>query len=166
VAGVLEEEELDDAAAQQALEIVWERWQKAYQKVIAFDGVVPPDSPQMRARGRELYLDVQKGNCVSCHGPEGHGDGPLAFKTDAQGHKTPAYLDDWGFEIMPRDFSSGEFRGGSRPIDVYRRIYAGINGTPMPGIGETKGADGAPVLSGDDLWALVHYVRSLAVRAE
>ena len=58
------------------------------------------------------------------------------------------------------------FRGGSRPIDVYRRIYAGINGTPMPGLGETKGADGEALLTGDDLWALVHYVRALAERPE
>jgi hypothetical protein len=58
------------------------------------------------------------------------------------------------------------FRGGSRPIDVYRRVYAGINGTPMPGIGETKGTDGQRLLSDDDLWALVHFVRSLSERAE
>jgi mono/diheme cytochrome c family protein len=166
VQGWLEDEELDEAALIEALEIVWERWQKAREKVIAFEGAVPPDSPELRARGRELFLDPKKGNCFSCHGPEGHGDGALAFKIDAQGRKTPAYKDDWGFEILPRDFSGGEFRGGSRPIDVYRRIYAGINGTPMPGIGETKGPDGELLLTGDDLWALVHYVRSLSVRAE
>ncbi|MBK7645224.1 MAG: cytochrome c [Planctomycetes bacterium] len=165
VAGFQDDEEIDDAAAAEALEIVWGRWQKAREKVIAFDGVVPPDSPAMRARGRELFLDPKRGNCVSCHGAEGKGDGALAFKTDAQGRKTPAYRDDWGFEIMPRDFTSGVFRGGSRPIDIYRRVYAGINGTPMPGIGETKGPDGELLLSHEDLWALVHYVRSLAERA-
>ena len=166
VASWKDEEQLDAETAAEALEIVWERWQKAREKVIAFDGAVPPDSPALRARGRELYNDPKKGNCVSCHGPEGHGDGALAYKTDASGHRSPAYRDDWGYEIMPRDFSGGVFRGGSRPIDVYRRIYAGINGTPMPGLGETKGADGEPLLSGDDLWALVHYVRALAERPE
>jgi len=161
-----DDEKLDDEAAVEAIEIVFGRWMKAREKVIAFDGVVPADSPAMRAHGRELFLDPKKGNCFSCHGAEGHGDGALAFKTDAQGRKTPAYHDDWGFEILPRDFSTGVFRGGSRPIDIYRRIYAGINGTPMPGIGETKGADGELLMKSDDLWSLVHYVRSLGERAE
>jgi mono/diheme cytochrome c family protein len=161
-----DDEKLDAEAAAEALEIVWGRWQKAREKVIAFDGTIPADSAAARARGRELYNDPKKGNCVSCHGTEGHGDGALAFKTDARGQRSPAYRDDWGYEILPRDFSGGVFRGGSRPIDVYRRIYAGINGTPMPGVGETKGADGEPLLSGDELWALVHYVRALAERPE
>ena len=166
VASWRDDEKLDEEAAAEALELVWERWQKAREKVIAFDGPIPPDSAAMRARGRELYLDPKKGNCVSCHGPEGHGDGALAFKTDAHGQRTPAYKDDWGYEIMPRDFSGGVFRGGFRPIDVYRRIYAGINGTPMPGVGESKDAEGHALLSSDDLWALVHYVRALAERPE
>jgi mono/diheme cytochrome c family protein len=166
VQGWKDEEQLDEQAAREALALVWERWQKAREKVVAFEGPVPPDSPALRARGRQLYLDQKKGNCVSCHGPEGHGDGALAFKTDARGRRTPAYKDDWGYDILPRDFSSGVFRGGSRPIDVYRRVYAGINGTPMPGIGETKGTDGQRLLSDDDLWALVHFVRSLSERAE
>jgi len=161
-----DDEKLDDEAAAEALELVWERWQRARQKVIAFDGAIPADSSELRARGRELYLDVQKGNCVSCHGPQGHGDGALAFKTDARGRRSAAYQDDWGYDILPRDFSNGVFRGGSRPIDVYRRIYAGINGTPMPGLGEMKGPDGLPLLSGGDLWALVYYVRALAERAD
>jgi hypothetical protein len=36
----------------------------------------------------------------------------------------------------------------------------------MPGIGESKDADGKLVLSADDMWALVHYVRSLSERDE
>jgi mono/diheme cytochrome c family protein len=161
-----DDEKLDDQAAVDALELVWGRWQKAREKVIAFDGALTPDSPALRARGRELYLDPKRGNCVACHGPQGRGDGALAFKTDARGRRTPAYQDDWGYDILPRDLASGIFRGGSRPIDVYRCIYAGINGTPMPGLGEMKGANGELLLTGDDLWALVHYVRSLGERAE
>lgn len=166
VASWKDDEQLDDAAAQDALATIWERWQKAREKVIACAGPIPPDSPALRARGRELYLDPKRGNCVACHGPEGRGDGAIVYKTDARGRRTPAYKDDWGFDIVPRDLTSGMFHGGSRPIDVYRRIYAGINGTPMPGLGETKGADGALLYSSDDLWALVQFVRSLSERAE
>jgi hypothetical protein len=72
------------------------------------------------------------------------------------------YLDDWGNSIVPRNLADGVFRFGKRPIDIYRRIYSGINGTPMPAIGESKDADGNPLLSDDDMWALVHFVRSLS----
>ena len=166
VAGWQDEETLDEEAAIEALELVWERWQRAHEKVVAFDGPVPPDTPALRARGRELFLDAKKGNCAACHGPEGRGDGPVAYKLDAQGRRVPAYQDDWGFDVLPRDLRSGVFHGGSRPIDVYRRIYAGINGGPMPGLGETRDAEGRPLLAGDDLWAIVHYVRSLSERSE
>ena len=44
------------------------------------------------------------------------------------------------------------FHGGGRPIDIYRRIYSGINGTPMPGFSQQL--SGKP----DTFWDLVHYV--------
>jgi hypothetical protein len=63
-----------------------------------------------------------------------------------------AKLDDWGNPIFARDFTRGVFRAGRRPIDVYRRVYAGINGSPMPDHSSYEP---------DVIWALVHYVRSL-----
>jgi hypothetical protein len=45
--------------------------------------------------------------------------------------------------------------GGRRPIDIYRRIYAGINGTPMPAFGDAL-AD-----QPDTMWHLVHYIMSI-----
>ena len=117
-------------------------------------------------------MDASKGNCQSCHGASGLGDGPSAyvleedgsFRLDEKGARISAYKDDWGHVIFPRDLTRGIYRGGKRPIDIYRRIYAGINGTPMPGIGESKAADGSPLLSSDDMWAMVHYVRSMSAR--
>jgi hypothetical protein len=47
-------------------------------------------------------------------------------------------------------------------VDLYRRIYAGINGTPMPALGDSKDANGDPLLTDEELWSLVHYVRSLS----
>lgn len=156
-----EEDELDEELFGEHIDTVWSRWQRAESKFIAWEGEIPSDSPAMRARGRELYLDARKGNCVQCHGDAGKGDGPAAWKINAKGKKELAYLDDWGFPIQPRDLTQGIYRGGARPIDIYRRIYAGINGGPMPGIGETKNSQGGPLVSSDDLWALVHYVRSI-----
>jgi mono/diheme cytochrome c family protein len=59
--------------------------------------------------------------------------------------------------IAPRNLRQGIYRGGRRPLDLYRRIYAGINGAPMP---ETK-----QTLKPDQIWNLVDYVMSLPYEA-
>ena len=47
-------------------------------------------------------------------------------------------------------------RGGFHPIDIYRRIFAGINGTPMPSF--------SLLLKNEPntLWHLVNYVEYLS----
>ncbi|HEV8112776.1 MAG TPA: cytochrome c [Planctomycetota bacterium] len=161
-----DDEHLTAEAPLAAFQDVWTKWQAAKEKVVVFEGDVPAPTPAMLKRGDELFHDAKKGNCASCHGDMGLGDGPAAYKLDDQGHRVPAYTDDWGNPILPRNLVQGLYRGGRRPIDVYRRIYAGINGGPMPGIGESKDADGKLVLPPEDMWALVHYVRSLSERDE
>ena len=62
--------------------------------------------------------------------------------------------------IAPRNLRQNVYRGGRRPLDLYRRIYAGINGAPMPGVGPASpGATGT--LTNAEIWNLVDYVRSL-----
>lgn len=176
--------QMTPAMVQENYELAWSRWQGQDEKLITFDGPIPPSSEAMLERGKELFNDANRGNCMSCHGASGRGDGVAAWRpmkdddgndlVDESGNRLtsawtglelrePAYLDDWGHPIVPRDLTRGVFRFGNRPIDIYRRIYAGINGTPMPAIGESKDADGNPLLSDEDMWALVHYVRSLSV---
>ena len=61
---------------------------------------------------------------------------------------------------IPRNLRQGIYRGGRSPVDLYQRIYAGINGVPMPGVGPaTPGAQGT--LQPDEIWNLVDYVQSL-----
>jgi mono/diheme cytochrome c family protein len=62
--------------------------------------------------------------------------------------------------ILPRNLRTGIYRGGGRPLDLYRRISAGINGVPMPGVGPATGTTGG-VLTPDEIWQLVDYIRSL-----
>ncbi len=65
---------------------------------------------------------------------------------------------------IPRNLRQGIYRGGRAPYDIYRRIYAGINGAPMPAAGPpTPGAPGT--LSSDEIWNLVDYVLSLPYEA-
>ena len=87
--------------------------------------------------GRTLYMD----SCASCHGPTGRGDG------------LDKPVDDSGRPIQVRDLTSGAFRGGTAPREIFKRIRCGVPGTPMP----------AQVALGDDeVWQLIHYVEFLA----
>jgi mono/diheme cytochrome c family protein len=60
--------------------------------------------------------------------------------------------------LLPRNLRSGVYRGGRRPLDLYRRISSGIEGTPMPA-GVTAG------LTPSEIWQLVDYVKSLPFEA-
>jgi hypothetical protein len=47
-------------------------------------------------------------------------------------------------------------RGGTDPLDVYRHIHSGINGTPMPSFGQTFAQEP------DKIWKLTAFVLDLA----
>ncbi len=155
---------------------VAERWEEAPDQIVAPDpDSAPPEnrSPQeiaaSVAKGRELFYG-KRANCFSCHGPSGLGDGQTndydywnkAVKEFAESHEEVA-LSELGLlpvrNIRPRNLRLGVYRGGRQPLDLYRRIHAGINGAPMPGLG-TTGA-----LQPEEIWNLVDYVRSLPFEA-
>jgi mono/diheme cytochrome c family protein len=101
---------------------------------------VPPEPPYDTAaieRARELYEE----GCASCHGPTGRGDGARE------------QIDEKGYPTRPRDLTLGIFKGDPSTESVYRRIVAGMPGTPMPM------SDWA---HGEDAWHLVHLIRSLS----
>lgn len=105
---------------------------------------VPPEPPYdaaAKARAAELFA---KG-CAPCHGATARGDG------------AQKQVDSKGFPTRPRDLTLGVFKGSPDPDQVYRRIVAGLPGSPMPQSG---------YLHGNDAWALVHMVRSLSSDAQ
>lgn len=103
-------------------------------------GKAPPASPELLARGKQLYMDF---GCNRCHGDTGRGDGPSSHELkDTQGRPVPA-----------RDYSKGLFMGGDSPEAIYTRLITGLDGSGMPSYGE--------VVKGDDGWAIAHYVLSL-----
>jgi mono/diheme cytochrome c family protein len=102
--------------------------------------VVPPepaDAATNVARGRALFVE----SCGSCHGAEGKGN-PQKIMVDAENRP-----------IQSRDFTSGVFKGDPSPEQLYRRILAGIPGTPMPNNDWAWGDDG---------WYLVRFVLGLS----
>ncbi|HYC77093.1 MAG TPA: cytochrome c [Planctomycetota bacterium] len=97
----------------------------------------PAETAESLALGKRLFLK----SCAACHGETGRGDGPSSNS-----------LRDWrDAEIRARDFTSGVFRAGDSGRDLFLRLRTGIAGTPMPAFSEPD----------DELWAIVHYVRSL-----
>jgi mono/diheme cytochrome c family protein len=62
--------------------------------------------------------------------------------------------------IPPRNLRLGAYRGGRRPLDLYRRLYTGINGAPMPGVGPS-GPGGKGSVADAEIWHIVNYIRSL-----
>jgi mono/diheme cytochrome c family protein len=141
---------------------VWGNWSVSAESLIIYEGEVPYPTAESIARGREIFMDAETGNCFSCHGENALGDGASAWEASPAGLDEDGdgevdmvrIVDDWGAEIIPRNLTTGIFRGGRRPIDIYRRLTAGINGTPMPAVPD--------ILTEDDRWALVHYVLSLS----
>jgi len=124
------EEDFEDVLAEER-EYAWEE---------AWPVPVPPRpelGPDAVERGRELFA----AQCAACHGETGRGDGPSSY-----------HLRDWkDAPIRPRDLTTGVFRAGSRPEDLWLRLRTGLNGTPMP----------ASYSPDDDLWDLVAYIASL-----
>jgi mono/diheme cytochrome c family protein len=95
-------------------------------------------SPEAIARGLQLYKT--KG-CASCHGEKGKGDGQQKM-VDAEGLPT-----------RPRDLTRGIFKGSPDYASVYRRIWLGMPGSPMPA---------SQNLTPEEMGDLTHFVLSLS----
>jgi len=143
--------------------------------------VVEPPMPQVRAsrlpaesiaRGRQLYVD-KRAQCPKCHGAHGSGDGEEKELYDDWNKRKKGVTPRETEELAPlftlpiqrlraRNFLEGAFRGGNQPEDIYRRIHAGVKGTPMPAAGPGPGTAGA--LKPEEIWHLANYILSLAER--
>lgn len=105
----------------------------------------PQPTAETRAHGKQLY----QANCIQCHGVDGKGDG-------------------YGAPFLvppPRDFTAGQFKfrttgSGLLPSDedLFRTISRGANGTGMP--------PWKYLLTDEERWALVDYVKSFDARFE
>ena len=178
------------------LEEVVDAWDEADEMIIApSEEFIPSDdrSPEeilaSIEKGRELFFNKDKGNCYSCHGPTGLGDGQQDdYNNWQKAHKKfleetakmaeSDELDDDEYELLsqreevadslyplrnaiPRNLRQSVYRGGRRKLDIFRRIYTGIAGTPMPGGGPASPSAKAGALSEDEIWNIVDYVYSL-----
>ena len=130
--------------ANEAADTILERWRDASHEVVEPASKMPPFTDESVAAGAAAF---QKRECFKCHGRDGRGGiaGGIEVGNDAWGNKDPA-----------ADLTSGMLRGGQKPLDVYRRITAGINGTPMPAFKDVFASEP------DTIWQLAHYVLHLS----
>jgi len=139
-------------------------WDSAADEVITPEAPPELDEPGLLASieaGRKLFLDA-KAQCVQCHGPTGLGDGAekrFDVWNEAKTDTNLAFFSLPKQQLQPRNLRSGVYRGGRRPVDLYRRIQAGIKGAQMPSMGQTPAKPSG--LTPTEIWNLVHYVQSL-----
>jgi mono/diheme cytochrome c family protein len=90
-------------------------------------------------RGFDLFVMPGDASCIKCH---------LDF-----GRRNNFLYDTWGTIVRPMDLTQGVFRGGRRPIDIYWRMHAGINGAGMPAFDSS--------LKPEQIWDIVNFVQAL-----
>ena len=96
-----------------------------------FAGQTNPLGADAAAAGAEVF----KTNCESCHGPQGHGDGPA------------------GAALDPAPKNLAELQATAGDDYLYWRINTGKEGTSMVA---WKG-----VLTDEQIWQAVAYIRTL-----
>lgn len=152
---------------QDSLEFVTDDLSGRWDSANSEDALVVPeiarveDTIESRRIGRELYLSKTI-NCADCHGISAKGNGPQTTiyeenPVTKQLYTEPGLHDVWDNVNQPRNLTQGIYRGGRRPIDLFRRIHAGIKGSRMPSFKNLKH---------EDIWHIVNYVLSVPFNAE
>jgi len=97
-----------------------------------------PSTPESIAKGKELYLERTKGNCVFCHGETGAGNEANLAR----------------LRRKPADLTNKERMTAMTDGELFWKISKGIKGI-MPA-GENRMKDP------EERWHVVNYVRTLA----
>jgi mono/diheme cytochrome c family protein len=100
----------------------------------------PRDDAASVARGAAVY---ERMKCASCHGVHGR-DGPAAANLRNQ-DGSPAHVTEFT--------RKRSLRCGETPVDLYRTLMTGLDGTPMSSYAEA--------ITPDEAWDLVHYLVKL-----
>lgn len=136
--------DVDPARVPELTEAILKKWKAAPSQVVYPASPMPEFSVETVKAGKEAFLS--KG-CSKCHGDDGRGQTKENIGVDA-----------WGNPTKAADLTSGMLRGGTEPIDLYRHVDSGINGTPMPSFRNAFQQEP------QTMWNLVSYVLYLSNR--
>ena len=96
-----------------------------------YAGMTNPLSAEASAEGAKIF----KTNCETCHGPQGHGDGPI------------------GESLDPKPQNLAELQTVVADDYLYWRIGEGSPGTSMP--------PWKNILNEEQIWQLTAFIRTL-----
>ncbi len=102
-------------------------------------------TPEILAEGKKIFLG--RGGCVSCHGPEGKGDGSAAKN----------------LPIQPRNFTNPKFKNLRKPGELMWVLKNGSMGQTgkIPGTGMLPVVQPKGFISETDGWKALLYELSL-----
>jgi mono/diheme cytochrome c family protein len=153
------DEEIDSFEFTDSVTRIHNNWEQAAYQVVLPVTAQPKYTDETILAGRKAFLS--KG-CSKCHGEDGRGQTDwlssefIADQASLPEDKRQAInRDAWGQVAPAADITARMLHGGRRPIDIYRRIFTGINGTPMPAFSQALAQEP------ETLWHLVHYVQSI-----
>ena len=115
-----------------------DHWVQTAQPIPVVEYAVKDQAASVAA-GHKIFKTI---GCLGCH---------LNY-----GRKDNLKFDEWGTIVRPANLTTGVYRGGRRPIDIYWRIHAGINGAQMP-----SAKDALEAIKKDAIWDLVNFVQAL-----
>lgn len=140
-----EDEDFDPATVAEYVTDIDRSWGRAEEALVRPVTVNPAKTPETVHDGAVAFAEM---SCVKCHNRDAAGSTSADVGQDI-----------WGRTAYPANLAMGMLHGGRRPEDIYRRIYSGINGTPMPASKDPNTAAGeTPEARSDRIWHIVHFV--------
>jgi mono/diheme cytochrome c family protein len=137
------EEQVEDTA--KLLAGFWQQGQKSLIQPGPYNTNGEEELKASIQRGFALFSRAQaegslkSAGCLACH---------LDF-----GRQSGYKYDYWGNVVRPADLTTGLYRGGRRPIDLYWRIHSGVNGVTMPASSSS--------LEPQEIWDIVNFLEIL-----
>jgi mono/diheme cytochrome c family protein len=143
-----EEDNVESQLVAEQAQLIAQSWADADTRIVRPLTPQPQYTQESIDAGAKAFVQL---NCYKCHGRDGRGNKQFDVGKD-----------DWGRIAYAADLTTGMLHGGRRPIDIYRRIYSGINATPMPAFAQPDSGKGeTETQRSETIWHLAHFITSV-----
>lgn len=143
-----EEDNIEPSLVAEQVQLIAQSWANADTRIVRPLTPQPQYTQESIDAGAKAFVQL---NCYKCHGRDGRGNKQFDVGKD-----------DWGRTAYAADLTTGMLHGGRRPVDIYRRIYSGINATPMPAFAQPDAGKGeTETQRSETIWHLAHFITSI-----